>query len=98
MSVLDSYYCFNIVLHHQNETNLFIMKTLNDLMKLQAEAIESSKYSLEDWFFSFSGHVNKMKINYYFTGWKSDGHSDSIEQTLNKEGIQALYWFIKTRL
>ena len=74
------------------------MKTLNDLMKLQVQAIESSKNSSEDWFFRYSGHVNKMEIHYYFMGWKVDGHSDSTEQKLDEEGIQALYWFIKTRL
>ncbi len=78
------------------------MKTLTDLFQLVAQATEQNGEELRTWFFSYSGHVNKMSIDYYFTGWikngKSTGLSEEIEQTLTPEGIQALYWFIKTRL
>jgi hypothetical protein len=44
--------------------------------------------------------VNRLKIRYFFAGWKrnGEGQPESIDQELNEEGIQALYWFIKTRL
>jgi len=76
------------------------MKTLNDLFDLVAQAKRENNENTNTWFVSFSGHVNKISIKYYFTGWKSEGrgYAEEIEQELNVEGIQAVYWFIKTRL
>ena len=39
-----------------------------------------------------------MWVKYYPMGWKSEGYSQDIEQELDEEGIQALYWFVRTRL
>jgi hypothetical protein len=87
------YVCFRI----QNKT---IMKTLKDLFELVATATEQNREDYRTWFFNFSGHVNKISVKFYDTGWKRDGggHPEEIDQTLDEEGIQALYWFIKTRL
>ncbi|MEN8965967.1 MAG: hypothetical protein ABF250_08275 [Polaribacter sp.] len=77
------------------------MKNLQDLFQLVATATEQNGEELRTWFINYSGHVNKMQVNYYFTGWKKDSHSsqcDSLEQNLDEDGIQSLYWFIKTRL
>ena len=76
------------------------MKTLNDLFQLVAQATRENNEIRNTWFVSFSGHVNKISVTYYFTGWKSNGngHAEEIEQVLDVEGIQAVYWFIKTRL
>ncbi len=75
------------------------MKTLNDLFELVAQATKENNKN-NTWFFRFSGHVNKISARYYLTGWKSEGEgfAEEIEQELNTEGIQAVYWFIKTRL
>lgn len=76
------------------------MKTLKDLFELVATATEQNGDTYNQWFFNFSGHVNKMSVTYYHTGWQRNGggRPDEIDQTLNEDGIQALYWFIKTRL
>tara|TARA_R110000868_G_scaffold378516_1_gene643962 strand:+ start:266 stop:496 length:231 start_codon:yes stop_codon:yes gene_type:complete len=75
------------------------MKTLNDLFQLVAEATKENNKN-NTWFFKFSGHVNKISARYYLTGWRSkeEGFCEEIEQELDFEGIQAVYWFIKTRL
>ena len=76
------------------------MKTLQDLFQLVATATEQNGPELRTWFINYSGHVNKMTVNYYFMGWKKDGQGqcDSLDQILDEDGIQSLYWFIKTRL
>lgn len=78
------------------------MMTLTDLFQLVAQATEKNGKERKTWFFSYSGHVNKMSVDYYLTGWTTEGrtkgHCEEIEQTLSPEGIQALYWFIHTRL
>ena len=77
-----------------------IMKTLKDLFELVATAAEQNKLTRETWFINYSGHVNKMSVRYYFTGWSTDNrsHAEEIEQELTEDGIQCLYYFIKTRL
>ncbi len=76
------------------------MKTVNELFELIATATQENKIDYRTWFIDYSGHVNRLKIRYYFSGWKrnGEGQPESIDQELNEEGIQALYWFIKTRL
>ncbi len=77
------------------------MKTLTDIMKLITEAVQqNTKYN--DWFFDFSGHVNKLCIRYYKTGWENDKDGNFCERCSiklnNEEQIQEAYWFIKTKL
>lgn len=74
------------------------MKNLNDLFQLVAQTVrENNNYN--NWFIDYSGHVNKITIRYYDTGWKSgDICHDSIKEELTQDGIQAAYWFIKSRL
>ena len=76
------------------------MKTLKDLFEVLAEATNENGNTSNHWFINFSGHVNKISVKHYDTGWKTngEGHSQDCEQTLNEEGIQAVYWFVKTRL
>jgi hypothetical protein len=76
------------------------MKTVNELFELIATATQENGVDYRTWFIDYSGHVNRLKIRYYFAGWKrnGEGQPESIDQELNEEGIQALYWFIKTRL
>ncbi len=78
------------------------MKTLKDLFEVLAEATKENGNTSNHWFISFSGHVNKISVRHFDTGWKIDqdreAHSQACEQTLNEEGIQAVYWFVKTRL
>lgn len=72
------------------------MKTLQDLFSLVAKAIEQNGSS--HWFINYSGHVNKIYIKFYFTGWSEDKHFESAEFYLTEEGIQGAYWYIKTKL
>ncbi len=76
------------------------MKTVNELFQLIATATQENEEDFRTWFIRYSGHVNKIEIKYYFAGWKKDGEGvpESIYQELDEEGIQSLYWFIKTRL
>jgi hypothetical protein len=76
------------------------MKNTKDLFELIAQATEENSREFKCWFFNYSGHVNEMTISFYFSGWEKDreNHSETIRQKLNEEGIQVLYWFIKTRL
>jgi len=77
------------------------MKTLTDIMELITEAVQqNTKYN--DWFFDFSGHVNKLCIRYYNTGWENDKEGKHCVRCSirlnNEEQIQEAYWFIKTKL
>lgn len=78
------------------------MKTLTDLLQLQAKAMEkyNSDSKLGQVFFSFSGHVNAMDVSYYPLGW--DQRDEAMEQKfttyLTEEGIQAMYWWIIVNL
>ena len=75
------------------------MKTLNELFELVATAVEQNNdFTSRTWFIDYSGHVNKLNIRYYLTGWDTEAHFESVNFTLNEEGIQGAYWFIKTRL
>jgi len=75
------------------------MKTKKDLFELVAQATEENSKDSLTWFFNFSRHVNKMRIQFYFCGWEiGKDNPEVIEQNFTEEGIQALYWFIQTRL
>lgn len=71
------------------------MKSLAELYELLSLATKSN---IGTWFINFSGHVNRLSVTYYPLGWKSEGYSECIEQELTEEGIQAFYWFVRTRL
>lgn len=76
------------------------MKTIADLFEIMAQAVEQNKRHYKTWFFDFSGHVNKIDIKYYFTGWEAD--NDNLAQkasfSMDEDGIQGAYWYIKTKL
>ncbi len=75
------------------------MKTKKDLFELIAQATEENSKDSLTWFFNFAGHVDKMRISFYFCGWEiGKDNPQTIEQNFTDEGIQALYWFIQTRL
>lgn len=74
------------------------MKTLAELFELVAVAVERNNMYTQDWFFDYSGHVNKLSIRYYLTGWHSESKADSVDFYLTEEGIQGAYWFIKSKL
>ncbi len=78
------------------------MKTLTDLTQLMTRAMQQNSEYSNDWFFNFSGHVNKLDIKYYLTGWDMDKKSHHCEwckiDLNNEEQIQEAYWFIKTKL
>lgn len=76
------------------------MKNTKDLFELIAQATEENSREFKCWFFNYSGHVNEMHVDFYFSGWDKDRNDkpETIRQKLDEEGIQALYWFIKTRL
>ena len=75
------------------------MKTVKELFELVAQATEENSQDFQTWFFNFSGHINTLSVEFYFSGWEMDKkHPKKIEQELTEEGTQALYWFIKTRL
>ena len=71
------------------------MKSLAELYKVLSIATKSKRGT---WFIHFSGHVNRMSVTYYPMGWNAEGYSECIEQELTEEGIQAFYWFVRTRL
>ena len=75
------------------------MKNTKELFELVAQAIEQNKRECNPhWFISYSGHVNKMSVKFYACGWSTDAHYESNDEHLSEDGIQSLYWFIKTRL
>jgi len=76
------------------------MKTLKDLFELVAQAVEQNKKERRTWFIDFSGHVNQIKIQYWYIGWKPQypASEESLTEELTEDGIQSAYWFIKTRL
>lgn len=76
------------------------MKTLTELFELVAKALEVSQISKYNgtWFIDYAGHVNKIHIRYYRTGWSADAIAEIVDFKLDIEGIQGAYWFIKTRL
>ena len=76
------------------------MKNLKDLFELVAVAVErNNDFTSTNWFIRYSGHVNQLEVEYYFTGWeRGRDATDSVRFTLDEDGIQGAYWFIKTRL
>jgi len=74
------------------------MKTLKDLFEIVALAVESNQTRVNDFFINYSGHVNKINITYYFAGWSNDNTPEGVDFELDVDGIQAAYWFIKTKL
>lgn len=76
------------------------MKTLADLFQLVAQATEENRENRNTWFIRFSGHVNIIKLEYWFSGYDSKypDSRESLEEKITEEGIQSAYWFIKTRL
>ena len=82
------------------------MKNLQDLMELTTKCLEQSisPSNSNEWFVSFSGHVNRLDISFYLGGWdlgngKSKGEgADKCNVTLDEAGIQEAYWFIANRL
>lgn len=76
------------------------MKTLKDLFELVAQAVEENRKERNTWFIEYHGHINQIAIKYWFVGWspESPASGESIKEKLTEEGIQAAYWFIKTRL
>jgi hypothetical protein len=75
------------------------MKTLSELFELVAQAVKKNQSGYgSHWFIDYSGHVNKLQVRFYFTGWSTDAHVESVNFSLDEDGIQGAYWFIKTRL
>ena len=84
------------------------MKTTKDLFRIMTTATESSitgfkwmedgysECSHDQWFFEYSGHVNRLCASMYPLGWseKEDTRVRKCEATLNEGGIQLMYWFI----
>ena len=80
------------------------MKTLTELFELINQAVEGTKkghdadFHRKQFFVNYSGHVNKLSISVYTGKWSKGSCGDEIEQRLDEDGIQALYYFLKTRL
>jgi hypothetical protein len=75
------------------------MKTLSELFELVAQAVSRNQSGYGGhWFIDYSGHVNKLKVRFYFAGWSNDAHFEDLDFTLNEDGVQGAYWFIKTRM
>tara|TARA_B100000768_G_scaffold157939_1_gene156269 strand:+ start:4316 stop:4630 length:315 start_codon:yes stop_codon:yes gene_type:complete len=85
-------------------TGIITMKTLQDLLELQAIAMEkyNSKSGLShgEVFFSFAGHVNTMDVRYYPLGWnkKDEATEYKFNTYLTEDGIQAMYWWMIVNL
>tara|TARA_R100000951_G_scaffold71034_2_gene59914 strand:+ start:1402 stop:1644 length:243 start_codon:yes stop_codon:yes gene_type:complete len=79
------------------------MKTVSQFLQLTTKAIMSNGTTHNQWFIHFSGHVNKIDIDYYSCGWDM-----SLKQKYepkrctiyldDEDSIQEGYWFIKNRL
>lgn len=80
--------------------NLYIMKTLTELFEIIGKAVSENRGDCRTWFVNYSGHVNKLSIHYHFTGWSIStcDVKDELDVNLDEDGIQAAYWFIKTKL
>ena len=77
------------------------MKTVKDLFAIMGEAQEQNREH-NHWFFNYSGHVNRIEIRFYPCGWLNR-EENPIEEKFgcyidNEDGIQAAYWFIKSKL
>ena len=73
---------------------------LNDLIGLVAIALEENDRDYNTWFIRFSGHVNKLEIDFNRTGWtpEKNGLTEQCRVKLDENGIQEAYWFIQNRL
>lgn len=76
------------------------MKTLEDLFQLVAMAVSRNRNHYRTLFVDFQGHVNQIAFRYYLTGWtvETDGYGDRVDFTLNEDGIQAAYWWLKANV
>lgn len=74
------------------------MRTLKDLFELVAVAVEQNEEKYRTWFIDYHGHVNKISIRYYLTGWDENSNAEDASFRLDEDGIQGAYWFIKTKL
>ena len=76
------------------------MKTAKQLFELLSIATMQSTEERRTWFIDISGHVNLLTIRYYRFGWSKDDkvYSEIEGKTTSKTDIQALYWFVKSRL
>ena len=89
---------------YATNTGIITMKTLQDLLGLQAKAMEmyhkDTGRVMGEVFFSFSGHVNSMSATYYPLGFEDRDKANSYEFTtyLTEEGIQAMYWWMVVNL
>jgi hypothetical protein len=77
----------------------YIMKNTQELFELVAKAVEQNQRECSPhWFINYSGHVNNMNIKFYSCGWSDNARYEGNDEYLTEDGIQSLYWFIKTRL
>ena len=83
------------------------MKDINKLFKVIGKAVKQNSDNENNphnphWFINYSGHVNQLHIRYFKYGWSSsraeENLFDSIEENLDANGIQSLYWFVKSKL
>lgn len=79
------------------------MKTQKELLELTTKAIIANGTTRNQWFIRFSGHVNKIEIDYYPCGWdmstKKNYEPNRCTVNLDSEdSIQEGYWFITNRL
>lgn len=76
------------------------MKTIADLFEVMAQAVTENNKEHNTWFFDFYGHTERLEIQHYHCGW-SEETKDIIHQakfSMNEDGIQAAYWFIKAKI
>ncbi len=94
----------NSIKSFATNTGMITMKTLQDLLQLQAIAMEKynkdSGMGMGEVFFTFSGHINQMDVSYYPLGWDRRKDATKYEFTtyLTEEGIQAMYWWMRVNL
>ena len=83
-----------------NLINTSTMKTLGELLELINEKIRMDLMTgRKQWFFRYSGHVQKTSVDFYLGGWSKNDISESVDINLNDpNSIQEGYWFIKNRI
>lgn len=76
------------------------MKTIAELFEIIAQAVSQNNKEFNTWFVEYMGHTNNLKIRYYLTGWSIEGSElvEKLDVKLDEDGIQAAYWFIKTKI
>ena len=74
------------------------MKNRADLLDLINLALGENNETNNTWFINFSGHVNKLEIEFYNTGWSKGAVSEKCEIKLDKDGTQEAYWFMYNRI